>query len=263
MKNKLSKYVYVAILISTVIMSGCEAGSIAVYMPQISETPTTPLWDNTQVSCDGKPFNMWGSPGTYLYQHGGSFFTVTLKPGEEIPSLGVSVPDTLLVAGTENITTGLGTFQATRLSAAGEYSIFTGRLDSVNGTYERSEWYVCGYGLIKLTSSDSGGKTPGDSSYSNHQDFVLLSFTPLSTNESHVRYILADIQLGKVANKYRANITDQETVEALRRWDAGIRVVNIKKFERRLVIKKWQIVYTGTENSINGMDVSLTSDPQQ
>lgn len=255
---------YVAILISIVIMSGCEARSIAVYMPQTSETPTTPIWDNTQVSCDGKPFNMWGSPGTYLYQgDGGAYFTVTLKQGEEIPSLGVSVPDTLLVAGTENITTSLGTFQATRLSAAGAYSIFTGRLDSVNGTYERSEWYVCGYGLIKLTSSDSGGKTPGDSSYTNRQKFVLISFTPFSTNESHVRYILADIQLGKVANKYRANITDQETVEALRRWDAGIRVINIEKFERRVVTEQWQIVYVGTENSINGMDVKLTSDIQQ
>jgi hypothetical protein len=95
MKNKFSKYIYIAVLISIVIMPGCGIGltrteapstPIAVYIPQSSETPTTPIWDNTQVSCDGKPFNMWGSPGTYLYQRQQCFVTVT-EPGRQISAL--------------------------------------------------------------------------------------------------------------------------------------------------------------------------------
>ena len=149
---------------------------IAVYIPQPAETPATTNWDNTQVSCDGKPFNMWGSPGTYLYQRDGdAFFAVTLKSGEASPSLGVHGPDPLSVAGTENVTTGLGTFHATHLNAGRDYSILTGRLDYIKGTYQRNEWYVCGYGLIKLTSSISEIKTPGNYSDSNSEDLVLLS----------------------------------------------------------------------------------------
>jgi hypothetical protein len=237
---------------------------IAVYFAQPSETPVTPTWDHAQVSCDEKPFNMWGSPGTYLYKRdSGAFLSITLKSGEASPNFGVSGPSTLLVAGTETVTTSLGTFQATLLSAAREYSILTGRLDSIKGTYQRSEWYVCGYGLIKLTSSDAGIKTPGNYSYSTREDLVLLSFTPFATNESHVRYILADIQLGNVADEYRADTTDEETAEALRRWDAGIRVVNIERFERRIVNGRWQIVYADTGNPVIGMDVILNSDSQK
>jgi hypothetical protein len=129
--------------------------------------------------------------------------------------------------------------------------------------FERNEWYVCGYGLIKLTSSDTATKTPGDYSYSNREDLDLLSFTPITTNESHVRYILADIQLGRVVKHYRADIADEETAEALRRWEAGVRVGNIEKFKRKIINKQWQIVYAGTENPANGPDVVLTSDPKQ
>jgi hypothetical protein len=239
------------------------AAPIAVYVSQPVETAVTPKWNRTQASCEGNPFNMWGSPGTYLYQLDGAFFTIVLKPGEAIPKMGVSIPYPLSVAGIEDVTTGLGTFQATHLGGGGAYSILTGRLDSVRGTCQRHEWYVCGYGLVKVTSSDSGVKAPGNNSYSTGQDFVLVSFTPLTTNEAHVRYILADIQFGNVAGYYRANITDEETAEALRRWDAGVRVVNGEGFERRIVNGRWYIVYAGTERPVNGMDISLSSDPQR
>jgi hypothetical protein len=120
---------------------------------------------------------------------------------------------------------------------------------------------VCGYGLIKLTSSDVGERSPGlPSHYSNIEDLNLLSFTPLTTNESHVRYILADIQSGNIADYYRANITDEETAEALRRWDAGMRVANIDRFERKQIDGKVLIVYTGTDTLIKGMDVKLSSE---
>ncbi len=234
---------------------------VAAYVPQPAETAVTPKWNGPQVSCAGKPFDQWGSPGTYLYQNSGGFFTLVLKPGEAIPKLGVSVPDVLSGSGTEDVTTGLGTFRATHLSAGRDYSILTGRLDYVKGTCQRHEWHVCGYGLVKLTSSDSGVKTPGNYSYSSRQDFGLVSFTPLTTNEAHIRYILADIQLGNVADDYRANSVDEETAEALRRWDAGVRVTNSAEFERRIRHGRWYVVYTGTEKPVNGVDIDLSGDP--
>ncbi len=164
---------------------------IAVYIPQPAETAVTPKWNGPQVSCDGKPFAMWGSPGTYLYQSdGGALFTVVLKPGDAAPSFGVYGPDTLSKAGVEDVTTGLGTFRATHLAAVRDYNMLTGRLDSIKGSYQRHEWYVCGYGLVKLTSSESETKSPGNYSSSSREDFVLISFTPMTTSEAHIRYSL-------------------------------------------------------------------------
>lgn len=115
--------------------------AIAAYIPQPAETAVTPKWDRSQVSCAGKPFTMWGSPGTYLYQRdGGTFFTVVLNPGEVTPRFGVYGPDTLSEAGAEDVTTGLGIFHAaTHLAAGRDYNILTGRLDSIKGSYQRHE----------------------------------------------------------------------------------------------------------------------------
>ncbi|MBI5294264.1 MAG: hypothetical protein HY869_02230 [Chloroflexi bacterium] len=80
--------------------------------------------------------------------------------------------------------------------------------------------------------------------------------------EARIRYIIADIQLGDVADYYRTSMADPVIAEALRRWDTGIRVTNINEFERKIVGDKgWQIVYIGTENLVNGMDIIL-SEPQ-
>jgi hypothetical protein len=171
----------VADLDTFVLAAGSPAASTVT--PQASSTPTetpaVPQEASVQASCEGKPFNQWGSPGTYVYQrNGGDLVTIVLKPGEALPSLGVKGPATLSVAGTENVTTGLGTFRATHLAAGRDYSILTGRLDQVKGSYQRHEWYVCGYGLVKLTSSDSGVKSPGNTSYSSRVDLSLVSFTP-------------------------------------------------------------------------------------
>jgi hypothetical protein len=189
---------------------------------------------------------------------------VVLKPGGESPKIGVYWPVGSSGTGIVDVTTGLGTFQATVFSANGDYSILTGRLDYYKGSYHRSEWYVCGYGLIKLNLSDVGERSPGiPSSYSDIENLDLLSFTPLTTNESHVRYMLADIQFGNIADYYRANISDEETAEALRRWDTGVRVTNLGSFERKQVGEKVLIVYSGTDTFIKGMDVKLSSEPQQ
>ena len=236
------------------------AEKIAIYVPQAQETPITPKWEHNQASCEGKPYNMWSEPGTYLYQRDdGTFLTLTIESGEAIPSLGVSVPDTLSMVGTVPLTTEFGAFNATLLSAGREYKI-TDSHDYFEGTCERSELYVCGYGLIKLISSDVGIKNPGNYAYDNRENLVLVSFTPLTTNEAHVRYILADIQLGNIADEYRTQITDEETAEALRRWDGGIRVVNIEEFERKVVDGQWQIVYAIAEKQVIGTDIILNSD---
>ncbi len=234
---------------------------VAIYIPQENEIPVTPIWDYTQASCIGKPYNMWGSPGTFLYKNNNdNLLPIILKPGEGITSLGVSVPGILSPLGTETITTCFGTLQATVIGASSTYSTLTGRLDYIVGEYQRMEWYVCGYGLIKLISSDVGVKNPGNYTFSNIYNLIISSFTPLTTNESHTRYILADIQLGNVAYEYRANIKDEETAEALRRWDAGVRVANSELFERKVIGQHWLIVYFGTEKSVIGKDIILNID---
>ncbi len=268
MKNKSIRYVFFTLLAA--IMTGVGYAQIktwitpmAAYIPQIPEKSTTPVWINANVSCEGKPYNQWSSPGMYLYENGrGTLFTLSLGPEDTVPDFGVDVPESPSFSGTEELTTNFGTFQATKVSASGSYSIFTGRFDYVQGSYQRSEWYVCGYGLVKLISSDSGAKTPGSSSYSNSENLTLLSFTPLTTNEFHVRYILADIQLNRIARRYRAHVSNEETAEALRRWDAGVRVVNIDQFKRRNINGQWQVVDLETGKPASGMTITLNVNTQ-
>lgn len=82
-----------------------------------------------------------------------------------------------------------------------------------------------------------------------------------NTDEARIRYIIADIQLGGVYDYYQS-ASDQEAIEAVRRWDQGIKVANISYFDRKIVGNLgWQIVYIGTDSSVNGMDIELTSPP--
>ena len=78
--------------------------------------------------------------------------------------------------------------------------------------------------------------------------------------EEDVKYKLADMELGGVVGFYR-QFKDAPTVEAVKRWDAGVRVKNIKKFERKDVSgRSWLIVHKGTEYLVNGSDIKLTTD---
>lgn len=86
----------------------------------------------------------------------------------------------------------------------------------------------------------------------------MTAATPENVGEARIRYIMADIQLSGLDSYYRNFPDDPEAAEAVRRWDQGIRVVNIDQFERKIVNETWQIVYVGTETTINGMDVILT-----
>jgi hypothetical protein len=93
-------------------------------------------------------------------------------------------------------------------------------------------------------------------------DVVLTQDIGAANNgEARIRYILADCQLGSVIDYYRQYTNDPLVAEAVSRWDQGVRVVNINNFERKIISDAgWKIVYAGTENMINGMDVILTTD---
>lgn len=271
-----------------------EALQTAVYIPQPSETPVTPLWDHTQASCDGKPLYAWRGAGAFTwhfsYPDYAEVATVTqpeatyavptdstcgwLSVGlgeimKDIPVEGAHAQwsgscqtiaagstktivqqITITVSGWEEKTTRFGTFRALRVKSLNQYANGT-----VPGVVEVNDWYVCGYGRVYSESIDPNT----DIKYVDE----LLSFTPPSTDEAHVRYILADIQLVNTADPYRAKINDEETAEALRRWGAGIRVANIAQFERQMVAGQWQIISTGSGKPIKGADVKLTSDPLQ
>lgn len=95
------------------------------------------------------------------------------------------------------------------------------------------------------------------------EDVVLSSdVAPDGSIEAQIRYILADAQLGNVIEYYR-QYTDQSQAiaEAIRRWDAGVRVANPERFERQIIFSAgWKVVYWENGQLINGMDVVLTSD---
>jgi hypothetical protein len=266
----------------------------AIYIAQPSETPVTTKWDASAASCDGKPLYAWRNPGAFTWRFSYPDFemvsTVTqAEPVYSVPSasdcgwLSVGLGDIMkdiptkgthaqwdgscqtttagstktitqqidiTIGNWEQKTTGLGTFRALRVNSVNQYSDST-----TPGVMDVKDWYVCGYGRVYSESTDGRN----DIKYVDE----LLSFTPLSTNEAHVRYIIVDSQLLNTAEPYRSKFTDEETYEALRRWDAGIRVTNLDQFARKLVNGQWQVVYAGTENPIKGMDVKLTSDPQQ
>ena len=89
--------------------------------------------------------------------------------------------------------------------------------------------------------------------------------------EPQVRYLLADLCLngGKsdLYRKYAVEERDPDSREAIRLWDAGVRVVNTNAFERKWIASQYakdgrmvRIVYRGSDRTITGNEVLLTSD---
>jgi hypothetical protein len=110
--------------------------------------------------------------------------------------------------------------------------------------------------MVLLTSSCGTPEEPADPF---GQFPTFTSPSPFeNTGEARVRYIMTDIQLSGLYDYYLSFPEDPEVLEAIRRWDQGIRVVNIDQFERKMAGDNWQIVYYGTETIINGMDVILS-----
>lgn len=274
---------------------------IAVFVAEGHNARTTPTWEGPPVSCDGKPLHMWRLPGRYLYKgftdSGREYFAAVeltsreMEPGEgrcrmpwpsfgdsvtEPPTAGLEVTSyydfcdrdhsrppgavSITVVGVEQKSIGLGTYEAVRVDTLQRYH-FTQSINHPQGSVTTSEWYVCGYGLIRSETSHTGKYQGRD--FESKYGIELASFTPTSTSESHVRYIVADNQLSNVVEYYRLNVADEETAEALRRWDAGVRVANIDEFEREVVDGQWQIVHVGTDRPVTGTDIILTSDPPQ
>jgi Tfp pilus assembly protein PilF len=281
---------------------------VAVYVPQLDETPTTPIWESAPISCGEKPLYMWSSPGKYIYRitdsSGAEHLVVEQKTGSQGPisysyscallevditssasNFGESLTEppkvgnsrgvsncrppraviagygamSTVVVGIETKRTHLGAFQAVRLDTNVEYSFTTGLHDTFDTEAQKSEWYACGYGLVHSTASSTEMKNRMTLQLKS-SEVTLVSYTPISTNESHVRHILVDLLLGNNIDSYRAKVTDEETAEALRRWEVGIRVVNVEEFEREMISGQWEIVYAGTRNPIIGTDVILTTD---
>jgi hypothetical protein len=80
-------------------------------------------------------------------------------------------------------------------------------------------------------------------------------------NEAEVRSKIVDAQLGGVIGYYR-RFDDPNSVEAVRRWDAGVRVVNLDKFERKIIQGRgWLVVYRGTDLRAHCGEAVLTTDP--
>ena len=88
--------------------------------------------------------------------------------------------------------------------------------------------------------------------------------------EPQVRYLLADMTgSGKpdLYRKYAAEERDPDSREAIRLWDAGVRVVNMADFERKWVTNKFgkdghvfRVVERGTDRTITGTEVVLSID---
>src|SRR5271157_4204730 len=79
-------------------------------------------------------------------------------------------------------------------------------------------------------------------------------------NEARVRYIMADVALGGSLGYYAGHANDPNSMEAVRRLQSGVQVMNPQSFERKLLTDGWTITYAGTNRAIDGMDVRLTTD---
>jgi hypothetical protein len=81
--------------------------------------------------------------------------------------------------------------------------------------------------------------------------------------EPQVRYLLADMFLGGSPQFYRRvaeEAHEMGCLEAVTRWEAGVRITNFDQFERKKVDGKTLITRKGSNQRISGMDVKLTTD---
>ncbi len=88
--------------------------------------------------------------------------------------------------------------------------------------------------------------------------------------EPQVRYLLADMAGSGKTDLYRKYATeerDPDSREAIRLWDAGVRVINMADFERKWVTNQFgkdgrvfRVVQRGTDRTILGNEVVLSND---
>jgi hypothetical protein len=80
-------------------------------------------------------------------------------------------------------------------------------------------------------------------------------------NEDRVRVMLLDISLGGPIGYYRGFPDDPNAVEAVRRWDSGVRVLDFGNAERKDIGEGIYIYFKNTTQRIHGMNAFLTTDP--
>ena len=95
-------------------------------------------------------------------------------------------------------------------------------------------------------------------------------WTELVFREPQVRYLLADMSGGGKVEMYRKYATeerDPDSREAIRRWDAGVRVVNMADFQRGWITnslakdgRAFRVTLKGTDRTIFGDEVILSND---
>jgi hypothetical protein len=81
-------------------------------------------------------------------------------------------------------------------------------------------------------------------------------------DERLVRSMLWDIQQNLLEDTYRQDFaTDINALEALRRWDSGVRVTNTDEFEKRIIEDRMEIVRKSEPTvPIDAMEISLSTD---
>jgi hypothetical protein len=95
-------------------------------------------------------------------------------------------------------------------------------------------------------------------------------WTEVIWREPQVRYLLADMTGSGKTDLYRNYATeerDPDSREAIRLWDAAVRVINMGEFERKWVTNQFgkdgrvfRVVQRGSDRTITGNEVLLTSD---
>jgi hypothetical protein len=116
--------------------------------------------------------------------------------------------------------------------------------------------------LVILLTACSVSSTPVSAQSADWQSVIW--------REPQVRYLLADMTGSGKSDLYRKYATeerDPDSREAIRLWDAGVRVVNMADFERKWVTNQFgndgrvfRVVHRGTDRTITGQEVVLSSD---
>ncbi len=82
--------------------------------------------------------------------------------------------------------------------------------------------------------------------------------------EPHVRYLIADMTLGGSPDYYKQHAHDSVPATALKEWEAGARLMETNRFERRRIPTPYgesmRVLFKGTERTVTGADLLLTSD---
>lgn len=95
-------------------------------------------------------------------------------------------------------------------------------------------------------------------------------WTEVVFREPQVRYLLADMTGGGSVEMYRKYATeerDPDSREAIRRWDAGVRVLNMADFQRGWITnalakdgRAFRVTFKGTSRTILGDEALLSDD---